>query len=201
MCIRDSDHTIPEGGTFAYESYQNQVVTVKGGRTSGMTWRYTLTVLSPDNHVGIHTVDVTYLTAATHKAELTGIRFDGKDLNGFDPARREYAVQVADPARYTVMPVFDQSTGMTVSTHKADGKAVVTVTSADGQVKTVYTFDISQAPLPVLSGTQAGTLAQTGTVVGAIGVGALALVAVLAGCVAWLAGRRRKGEGGKDIVA
>ncbi|PKU90109.1 cell surface protein [Bifidobacterium thermophilum] len=195
------DHTIPEGGTFAYESYQNQVVTVKGGRTSGMTWRYTLTVLSPDNHVGIHTVDVTYLTAATHKAELTGIRFDGKDLNGFDPARHEYAVQVSDPARYTVMPVFDQSTGMTVSTHKADGKAVVTVTSADGQVKTVYTFDISQAPLPVLSGTQAGSLAQTGTVVGAIGAAALALVAVLAGCVAWLAGRRRKGEGGKDIVA
>lgn len=195
------DHTIPEGGTFAYESYQNQVVTVKGGRTSGMTWRYTLTVLSQDNHVGIHTVDVTYLTAATHKAELTGIRFDGKDMNGFDPAKREYAVQVADPARYTVMPVFDQSTGMTVSTHKADGKAVVTVTSADGQVKTVYTFNISQAPLPVLSGTQTGTLAQTGTVVGAIGVAALALVAVLAGCVAWLAGRRRKGEGGKDIVA
>ncbi|MGO5518173.1 hypothetical protein ACTQV2_00950 [Bifidobacterium thermophilum] len=195
------DHTIPEGGVFAYESYQNQVVTVKGGRTSGMTWRYTLTVLSPDNHVGIHTVDVTYLTAATHKAELTGIRFDGKDLNGFDPARHEYAVQVADPARYTVMPVFDQSTGMTVSTHKADGKAVVTVTSADGQVKTVYTFNISQAPLPVLSGTQAGSLAQTGTVVGAIGAAALALVAVLAGCVAWLAGRRRKGEGGKDIVA
>ncbi len=195
------DHTIPEGGVFAYESYQNQVVTVKGGRTSGMTWRYTLTVLSPDNHVGIHTVDVTYLTAATHKAELTGIRFDGKDLNGFDPARHEYAVQVSDPTRYTVMPVFDQSTGMTVSTHKADGKAVVTVTSADGQVKTVYTFNISQAPLPVLSGTQAGTLAQTGTVVGAIGAAALALVAVLAGCVAWLAGRRRKGEGGKDIVA
>lgn len=195
------DHTIPEGGVFAYESYQNQVVTVKGGRTSGMTWRYTLTVLSPDNHVGVHTVDVTYLTAATHKAALTGIRFDGKNLDGFDPARREYAVQVSDPARYTVMPVFDQSTGMTVSTHKADGKAVVTVTSADGQVKTVYTFDISQAPLPVLSGTQAGTLAQTGTVVGAIGAAALALVAVLAGCVAWLAGRRRKGEGGKDIVA
>lgn len=195
------DHTIPEGGTFAYESYQNQVVTVKGGRTSGMTWRYTLTVLSPDNHVGIHTVDVTYLTAATHKADLTGIRFDGKNLDGFDPARHEYAVQVSDPARYTVMPVFDQSTGMTVSTHKADGKAVVTVTSADGQVKTVYTFNISQAPLPVLSGTQAGTLAQTGTVVGAIGAAALALAAVLAGCVAWLVGRRRKGEGGKDIVA
>lgn len=195
------DHTIPEGGVFAYESYQNQVVTVKGGRMSGMTWRYTLTVLSQDNHVGIHTVDVIYLTAATHKAELTGIRFDGKDLNGFDPARHEYAVQVSDPARYTVMPVFDQSTGMTVSTHKADGKAVVTVTSADGQVKTVYTFNISQAPLPVLSGTQAGTLAQTGTVVGAIGAAALALAAVLAGCVAWLVGRRRKGEGGKDIVA
>lgn len=195
------DHTIPEGGVFAYESYQNQVVTVKGGRTSGMTWRYTLTVLSPDNHVGIHTVDVTYLTAATHKAELTGIRFDGKDINGFDPARHEYAVQVSDPARYTVMPVFDQSTGMTVSTHKSDGKAVVTVTSADGLTKTVYTFNISQAPLPVLSGTQTGTLAQTGTVVGAIGAAALALVAVLAGCVAWLVGRRRKGEGGKDIVA
>ena len=195
------DHTIPEGGVFAYESYQNQVVTVKGGRTSGMTWRYTLTVLSQDNHVGIHTVDVTYLTAATHKAELTGIRFDGKDLNGFDPARHEYAVQVADPARYTVMPVFDQSTGMTVSTHKTDGKAVVTVTSADGLTKTVYTFNISQAPLPVLSGTQAGSLAQTGTVVGAIGVAVAVLVAVLAGCVAWLVGRRHKGEGGKDIVA
>lgn len=195
------DHTIPEGGTFAYESYQNQVVTVKGGRVSGMTWRYTLTVLSPNNHVGIHTVDVTYLTAATHKAELTGIRFDGKNLDGFDPARREYAVQVSDPARYTVMPVFDQSTGMTVSTHKADGKVVVTVTSADGLVKTVYTFNVSQAPLPILSGTQAGTLAQTGTVAGAIGVAVAVLAAVLAGCVAWLVGRRRKGEGGKDIVA
>lgn len=195
------DHTIPEGGVFAYQSYQNQVVTVKGGRVSGMTWRYTLTVLSPDNHVGIHTVDVTYLTAATHKADLTGIRFDGKDLDGFDPARHEYAVQVSDPARYTVMPVFDQSTGMTVSTHKTDGKAVVTVTSADGLTKTVYTFNISQAPLPILSGTQAGRLAQTGTVAGAIGVAVAVLAAVLAGCAAWLVGRRRKGEGGKDIVA
>ena len=195
------DHTIPEGGVFAYQSYQNQVVTVKGGRVSGMTWRYTLTVLSPDNHVGVHTVDVTYLTAATHKADLTGIRFDGKNLDGFDPARHEYAVQVSDPARYTVMPVFDQSTGMTVSTHKTDGKAVVTVTSADGLVKTVYTFNVSQAPLPILSGTQAGHLAQTGTVVGAIGVAVAVLAAVLAGCAAWLVGRRRKGEGGKDIVA
>ena len=195
------DHTIPEGGVFAYESYQNQVVTVKGGRVSGMTWRYTLTVLSKDNHVGVHTVDVTYLTAATHKADLTGIRFDGKNLDGFDPARHEYAVQVSDPARYTVMPVFDQSTGMTVSTHKTDGKAVVTVTSADGLTKTVYTFNVSQAPLPILSGTQAGHLAQTGTVAGAIGVAVAVLAAVLAGCAAWLVGRRRKGEGGKDIVA
>ena len=195
------DHTIPEGGVFAYQSYQNQVVTVKGGRVSGMTWRYTLTVLSQDNHVGVHTVDVTYLTAATHKADLTGIRFDGKNLDGFDPARHEYAVQVSDPARYTVMPVFDQSTGMTVSTHKTDGKAVVTVTSADGLTKTVYTFNVSQAPLPILSGTQAGHLAQTGTVVGAIGVAVAVLAAVLAGCAAWLVGRRRKGEGGKDIVA
>ena len=195
------DHTIPEGGVFAYQSYQNQVVTVKGGRVSGMTWRYTLTVLSPDNHVGVHTVDVTYLTAATHKADLTGIRFDGKNLDGFDPARHEYAVQVSDPARYTVMPVFDQSTGMTVSTHKTDGKAVVTVTSADGLTKTVYTFNVSQAPLPILSGTQAGHLAQTGTVAGAIGVAVAVLAAVLAGCAAWLVGRRRKGEGGKDIVA
>ena len=195
------DHTIPEGGVFAYQSFQNQVVAVKGGRVSGMTWRYTLTVLSPDNHVGVHTVDVTYLTAATHKADLTGIRFDGKNLDGFDPARHEYAVQVSDPARYTVMPVFDQSTGMTVSTHKTDGKAVVTVTSADGLTKTVYTFNVSQAPLPILSGTQAGRLAQTGTVVGAIGVAVAVLAAVLAGCAAWLVGRRRKGEGGKDIVA
>lgn len=195
------DHTIPEGGVFAYESHLGQVVAVKGGRVSGMTWRYTLTVLSPDNHVGVHTVDVTYLTAATHKADLTGIRFDGKNLDGFDPARHEYAVQVSDPARYTVMPVFDQSTGMTVSTHKTDGKAVVTVTSADGLTKTVYTFNVSQAPLPILSGTQAGHLAQTGTVAGAIGVAVAVLAAVLAGCAAWLVGRRRKGEGGKDIVA
>ena len=73
--------------------------------------------------------------------------------------------------------------------------------SADGLTTTAYTFNVSQAPLPILSGTQAGRLAQTGTVAGAIGVAVAVLAAVLAGCAAWLVGRRRKGEGGKDIVA
>ena len=43
-----------------------------------MTYTYTVNVLAPDGSTfAQHTYTVTYITAATHKAQLTGILVDG----------------------------------------------------------------------------------------------------------------------------
>ena len=150
--------TVPEGGVFAYESYDGQTVDVTSARKGGMTWTYSIGVLASDGRTyAVRDVTVTYLTAATHKAELTGIKADGRLVSGFDPKRLEYTVKVGNADRYVITPVFDKTTGMSVTVHK-DGRTVtLTVTSADGLVKTVYTVHVEEdAALAALSSTGKG---------------------------------------------
>lgn len=174
---------IPEGGVLAYESYAGQTVNVAGTRTHGMTWDYELGVLAPDGETyGSHTLHVTYITPDTHRAGLTGIRVDGRDVKGFSPETREYTVAVADPTQYVVSPQFDKMTGMSVSTHKTDSQAVITATSADGLVRAVYTLHIVKA-------TVGSALAETGATVGVIAA-VVALFAAVGVALARLARRR-----------
>lgn len=166
----DSDtFQIPEGGTLAYESYEGQAVNATGVRSHGMTWDYDVSVLAADHETyGSTTLHVTYITAETNAAYLTGIKVDGKAINGFDPSKTEYSVQVADPTQYVVTPQFDKMTGMSVSTHKTDSEAVVTATSADGLEKAVYTVHVSKAPLLASTGVRAGIAAAVVVVLAAI---------------------------------
>lgn len=173
---------IPEGGTLAYESYEGQAVNVTGVRSHGMTWDYDVSVLAADHETyGSTTLHVTYITVETNTAALTGVKVDGKAVDGFDPSKTEYSVQVADPTQYVVTPQFDKMTGMSVSTHKTDTEAVITATSADGLEKAVYTLHVSKAPL----------LASTGVRAGVVAAGA-AVLAALAAAFGFAA--RRKGE-------
>lgn len=150
--------TVPEGGVFAYESYDGQTVDVTSARKGGMTWTYSIGVLASDGRTyAVRDVTVTYLTAATHKAELTGIKADGRLVSGFDPKRLEYTVKVGNADRYVITPVFDKTTGMSVIVHKDRRTVTLTVTSADGLVKTVYTVHVeSDAALAALSSTGKG---------------------------------------------
>lgn len=174
----DSDEfTIPEGGVLSWSSYAGQVVQPTVERDHGMTFRYELGVLSKDGtKYATRVLTVTYLTADTHRAELTGIKVDGRNVAGFDPKTIEYDVRVDNPERYVVTPSFDKMTGMSLTVHKTASQAVIKVTSADGLTQATYTLDVSKA-----------TLADTGT---GVGLGSLAFL-LAAGAVGSLLGRRR----------
>lgn len=174
----DSDEfTIPEGGALSWSSYAGQVVQPTVERDHGMTFRYELGVLSKDGtKYATRVLTVTYLTADTHKAELTGIKVDGRDVTGFDPKTMEYDVRVDNPERYVVTPSFDKMTGMSLTVHKTASQAVIKVTSADGLTQATYTLNVSKA-----------TLADTGT---GVGLGSLVFL-LAAGAVGSLLGRRR----------
>lgn len=174
----DSDEfTIPEGGILSWSSYAGQVVQPTVERDHGMTFRYELGVLSKDGtKYATRVLTVTYLTADTHRAELTGIKVDGRDVAGFDPKTMEYDVRVDNPERYVVTPSFDKMTGMSLTVHKTASQAVIKVTSADGLTQTTYTLNISKA-----------TLADTGT---GVGLGSLIFL-LAAGAVGFLLSRRR----------
>lgn len=174
----DSDEfTIPEGGVLSWSSYAGQVVQSTVERDHGMTFRYELGVLSKDGtKYATRVLTVTYLTADTHRAELTGIKVDGRDVTGFDPKTMEYDVHVDNPERYVVTPSFDKMTGMSLTVHKTASQAVIKVTSADGLTQTTYTLNVSKA-----------TLADTGT---GVGLGSLIFL-LAAGAVGSLLSRRR----------
>lgn len=174
----DSDEfTIPEGGVLSWSSYAGQVVQPTVERDHGMTFRYELGVLSKDGtKYATRVLTVTYLTADTHRAELTGIKVDGHDVTGFDPKTMEYDVRVDNPERYVVTPSFDKMTGMSLTVHKTASQAVIKVTSADGLTQATYTLNVSKA-----------TLADTGT---GVGLGSLVFL-LAAGAVGSLLGRRR----------
>lgn len=174
----DSDEfTIPEGGILSWSSYAGQVVQPTVERDHGMTFRYELGVLSKDGtKYATRVLTVTYLTADTHRAELTGIKVDGRDVAGFDPKTMEYDVRVDNPERYVVTPSFDKMTGMSLTVHKTASQAVIKVTSADGLTQATYTLDVSKA-----------TLADTGT---GVGLGS-PIFLLAAGAVGSLLSRRR----------
>lgn len=174
----DSDEfTIPEGGILSWSSYAGQVVQPTVERDHGMTFRYELGVLSKDGtKYATRVLTVTYLTADTHRAELTGIKVDGRDVTGFDPKTMEYDVRVDNPERYVVTPSFDKMAGMSLTVHKTASQAVIKVTSADGLTQATYTLNVSKA-----------TLADTGT---GVGLGSLIFL-LAAGAVGSLLGRRR----------
>lgn len=174
----DSDEfTIPEGGVLSWSSYAGQVVQSTVERDHGMTFRYELGVLSKDGtKYATRVLTVTYLTADTHRAELTGIKVDGQDVTGFDPKTMEYDVRVDNPERYVVTPSFDKMTGMSLTVHKTASQAVIKVTSADGLTQATYTLNVSKV-----------TLADTGT---GVGLGSLIFL-LAAGAVGSLLGRRR----------
>lgn len=131
---------IPQGGAFSYEPKAGQSVSVSSRLVKGMTYEYTVSVLAPDGRTfARHHYTVTYITPATHSARLTGIKVNGKPISGFDPARLSYDVSVADVNRWTIVPQYDRTLGVTVVTSKDGRTATITVASADGLVKTVYT--------------------------------------------------------------
>lgn len=172
-----NEFTIPEGGILSWSSYAGQVVQPTVERDHGMTFRYELGVLSKDGtKYATRVLTVTYLTADTHRAELTGIKVDRRDVAGFDPKTMEYDVRVDNPERYVVTPSFDKMTGMSLTVHKTASQAVIKVTSADGLTQATYTLDVSKA-----------TLADTGT---GVGLGSLIFL-LAAGAVGSLLSRRR----------
>ena len=186
-------YEIPEGGTFAYEPKNGQSATVTVAH-EGMTYTYTVNVLAPDGSTfAQHTYTVTYITAATHKAQLTGILVDGTAVNGFDPAKHEYAASVNDPDEWMVSPQYDKASGMTVSTEKKGADATITVTSGDGLVKTTYKVHVTRKPFGG-NGNNALGLASTGVGIGWVGwlIGILAIIGGALGIT--VAVRKPKGK-------
>lgn len=186
-------YIIPEGGTFAYTPKNGQSATVTVAH-EGMTYTYTVNVLAPDGATfAQHTYTVTYITAATHKAQLTGILVDGTAVNGFDPAKHEYAASVNDPDEWMVSPQYDKVSGMTVSTEKKGSDATITVTSGDGLVKTTYSLTVTRKPFGG-NGNNALGLASTGVGIGWVGwlIGILAIIGGALGIT--VAVRKPKGK-------
>lgn len=182
-------YIIPEGGTFAYTPKNGQSATVTVAH-EGMTYTYTVNVLAPDGSTfAQHTYTVTYITAATHQAQLTGILVDGTAVNGFDPAKHEYAASVNDPDEWMVSPQYDKASGMTVSTEKKGADATIAVTSGDGLVKTTYKVHVTRKPFGG-NGNNALGLASTG--VGGGTVAFLSMVLMAMGTVLGLVARRRQ---------
>lgn len=186
-------YIIPEGGTFAYTPKNGQSATVTVAH-EGMTYTDTVNVLAPDGTTfAQHTYTVTYITAATHKAQLTGILVDGTAVNGFDPAKHEYAASVNDPDEWMVSPQYDKASGMTVSTEKKGADATIAVTSGDGLVKTTYKVHVTRKPFGG-NGNNALGLASTGVGIGWVGwlIGILAIIGGALGITAVT--RKTKGK-------
>lgn len=186
-------YIIPEGGTFAYTPKNGQSATVTVAH-EGMTYTYTVNVLAPDGSTfAQHTYTVTYITAATHKAQLTGILVDGTAVKGFDPARHEYNASVNDPDEWMVSPQYDKASGMTVSTEKKGADATITVTSGDGLVKTTYKVHVTRKPFGG-NGNNALGLASTGVGIGWVGwlIGILVVIGGALGITAVT--RKTKGK-------
>ena len=169
---------IPEGGVFSYETKVGQSA-VASSSHKGMTYTYTVSVLSPDGVTFTqHDYTVTYITAATHKAELTGISVDGKLINGFDPDKTSYEVAVDNPDKWTVVGQYDKDSGMSITINKNGADATLTVTSGDGLVSKDYKIHVTKKPFGGAGTAGVSDLAQTGVNTGIIGIVIVALLAV-----------------------
>lgn len=169
---------IPEGGTFSYETKVGQSAVVSSSH-KGMTYTYTVSVLSPDgNTFTQHDYTVTYITAATHKAELTGIAVDGKLINGFAPDKTSYEVAVDNPDKWTVVGQYDKDSGMSITINKNGADATLTVTSGDGLVSKDYKIHATKKLFGGAGTAGVSDLAQTGVNTGIIGLVIIVLAAV-----------------------
>lgn len=169
---------IPEGGVFSYETKVGQSA-VASSSHKGMTYTYTVSVLSPDGATFTqHDYTVTYITAITHKAELTGIAVDGKLINGFAPDKTSYEVAVDNPDRWTVVGQYDKDTGMSITINKNGADATLTVTSGDGLASKDYKIHVTKKPFGGAGTAGVSDLAQTGVNTGIIGIVIVALLAV-----------------------
>lgn len=187
--VEDDDYQIPEGGTFSYEPKVGQVVRAGVEKVGGMTYRYRMGVLAPDGKTYKETgFMVTYITEATNRAELTGIKVDGEAIKDFSPDKTEYTVDVKNPEQWTVSPQFDKATGMSVSTHKDGQAATITVYSADNLNSRTYTVHVKQK-MKLIEQVEE-TLANTG--VGMLVAGICAAALIVAGAVAGIFASRRK---------
>lgn len=173
VTVTGNTYTIPEGGTFSYEGKNGQSISVSSSH-SGMTYTYTVTVLPKNTSAAPkqERFTVTYITAETSKAELTGLKVNGIDVEGFSPDKKEYTVAVGDLDQWTVTPLYDKTTGMSVSVHKDGQTATITVTSGDGLTKTEYKVTVTQRMKLV-----GGELASTGVaIIAVVGVAAALLL-------------------------
>lgn len=178
VSVTSDKFDIPEGGTFSYETKVGQSAVVSSSH-KGMTYTYTVSVLSPDgNTFTQHDYTVTYITAATHKAELTGIAVDGKLINGFAPDKTSYEVAVDNPDKWTVVGQYDKDTGMSITINKNGADATLTVTSGDGLVSKDYKVHVTKKLFGGAGTAGVGDLAQTGVNTGIIGLVIIVLAAV-----------------------
>ena len=169
---------IPEGGVFSYETKVGQSA-VASSSHKGMTYTYTVSVLSPDGATFTqHDYTVTYITAITHKAELTGIAVDGKLINGFTPDKTSYEVSVDNPDKWTVVGQYDKDSGMSITINKNGADATLTVTSGDGLASKDYKIHATKKPFGGAGTAGVSDLAQTGVNTGIIGIVIVALLAV-----------------------
>lgn len=169
---------IPEGGVFSYETKVGQSA-VASSSHKGMTYTYTVSVLSPDGATFTqHDYTVTYITAITHKAELTGIAVDGKLINGFTPDKTSYEVAVDNPDKWTVVGQYDKDTGMNITINKNGADATLTVTSGDGLASKDYKIHATKKPFGGAGTAGVSDLAQTGVNTGIIGIVIVVLLAV-----------------------
>lgn len=168
VTVDGDEYTIPEGGAFSYQAKAGQSAVASSRHVNAMTYEYTVTVLPQDTSKGTaqHVFTVTYLTAETSKDTLDGIVVDGVPVNGFDPYTSDYTVQVNDPTQWTIVPNYDKTTGMNVTTVKEGADATVTVVSGDGLNTREYHVHADQKPFAG-DGTVGvgGNLPQTGTTV------------------------------------
>lgn len=178
VSVTSDKFDIPEGGTFSYETKVGQSAVVSSSH-KGMTYTYTVSVLSPDgNTFTQHDYTVTYITAATHKAELTGIAVDGKLINGFAPDKTSYEVAVDNPDKWTVVGQYDKDTGMSITINKNGADATLTVTSGDGLVSKNYKVHVTKKLFGGAGTAGVSDLAQTGVNTGIIGLVIIMLAAV-----------------------
>lgn len=138
-----------------------------------------------------HDYTVTYITSATHKAELTGIAVDGTLINGFDPDKTSYEVSVDNPDRWTVVGQYDKDSGMSITINKNGADATLTVTSGDGLVSKDYKVHVTKKLFGGDGTVGVGDLATTGVNTGVVAVAVVALAAV-GGLLAVAVGKTRK---------
>ena len=165
VTVDKDKYTIPDGGVFSYQAKTGQVAIVTTTKIKGMTYRYTVNIAAPGDLKNFvqHVFTVTYITPATQVAVLTGIKVNGHDIPHFNPDTRQYTVEVPRTDQWTIVPQYDERSGMSVHTHKNGADASITTTSADGLVTRNYTVHVTAAGHPRAENGTAGILAQAGS--------------------------------------